>query len=302
MGMSITQPAVELRDAWKTFGTIQAVKGINITVQPGEAVAFLGPNGAGKTTAISLMLGLRKLTSGQATLWGKDPRLPASRSRVGVMLQESGVPQTLKVREVVEMFRRLYPQPLEVAAALTIAQLETKANASVASLSGGQRQRLYFALALVGDPELLVLDEPTVALDVETRRVFWETLTRMIDRGKTVILTTHYLEEADALAKRIVVINHGQIVADASPQAIKSRIGGKYVRFRGPTVHETDIQALPNIQRATRTADKWELLTLEPERVLAQLFANGVALNELEVVGAGLEEAFISITQEGAAA
>jgi ABC-2 type transport system ATP-binding protein len=291
--------AVELTNATKTFGSVQALKGVSLAVQPGETVAFLGPNGAGKTTAISLMLGLRSPTSGSAAIFGQNPRNPANRSRIGVMLQESGVPTTLKVREVVEMFRRLYPRPLSVAAVLEAAQIGEKANALTANLSGGQRQRLYFALALVGDPDVLFLDEPTVALDVESRRVFWEHITALVKRGKTIVLTTHYLEEADALADRIVVINQGSIVAEGTPREIKARVGGKNVRFRAPGLADATLAGLPDVARFSRAGDSVEIYTLQPEAVLRELFRREVGLSELEVVGAGLEEAFVSITNQG---
>jgi ABC-2 type transport system ATP-binding protein len=296
MNRSGSSPAVELKGAAKSFGSVQALKGIDLTVQQGETVALLGPNGAGKTTAISLMLGLRRPTAGRALLLGRDPRELASRRRIGVMLQESGVPHTLKVREVAEMIRRLYDRPMDTLVALERAQLHDKANALVATLSGGQRQRLYFALAIIGNPDVLFLDEPSVGLDVESRRSFWEQIDALVGAGKTVILTTHYLEEADALADRIVVINQGLIVAEGTPSQIKATVGGKRVRFRAPGLSDNRLHALPGIQRITRTADRIEFYAIEPEPALARLFGDGVALSELEVVGAGLEEAFMNIT------
>ena len=290
--------AVELRDATKRFGAVEALRGVSLAVQQGETVALLGPNGAGKTTAISLMLGLRAPTSGSARVFGRDPREPVSRTRLGVMLQESGVPFTLKVREVAEMFRRLYPHPRGVAETLEIAQLEDKANALVATLSGGQKQRLYFALALIGDPDVLFLDEPTVSLDVEARHAFWERITAMVDAGKTLVLTTHYLEEADALADRIVVIDHGRIVAEGTPREIKAKVGAKRVRFRAAGVDEARLSALPGVQRAARTAELFDIYTLEPETLLATLFAEGAPIHDLEVVGADLEQAVLALIAE----
>lgn len=295
-----SSPAVELIHAAKSFGSVQALKGIDLTVQQGETVALLGPNGAGKTTAISVMLGLRRPTTGSVTLLGRDPRDLASRRRIGVMLQESGVPHTLKVREVAEMIRRLYDRPMDTLAALELAQLHDKANALVATLSGGQRQRLYFALAIIGNPDVLFLDEPTVGLDVQSRRSFWEQINTLVSAGKTVILTTHYLEEADALADRIVVINQGLIVAEGTPRQIKATVGGKRVRLRAPGLSDASLHALPGVQRVSRVADMIEFYALEPEVALARLFGDGVAVSELEVVGAGLEEAFMNITHTAA--
>ena len=299
-----TVPAAELCDAVKTFGKVRALNGVSLAVGQGEIVALLGPNGAGKTTAISLMLGLRRPTSGSALLFGRDPRDRTSRLRTGVMLQESGVPDTLKVGEVIELFRRLYPQPLTVADTLAAAGLESKATALVTGLSGGQKQRLYFALAIVGDPDLLFLDEPTVGLDVEARQVFWSYIDGLVGRGTTIVLTTHYLEEADALANRIVVIDRGRVMAERTPAAIKARVGGKTVRFRSSDLDEGRLALLTEVRDARRSGDKLEFYTLQPEAALARLFAAGIDLRELEVVGAGLEEAFLAITreQEGVAA
>ena len=291
-------PAAELHDATKAFGPVQALKGVSLAVQQGETLALLGPNGAGKTTAISLMLGLRRPTTGRAALFGRDPREHASRLRVGVMLQESGVPETLKVGEVVELFRRLYPAPLSVEEALVAAGLESKATALSGALSGGQKQRLYFAVAIVGDPDLLFLDEPTVGLDVEARQVFWSYIGGLVGRGKTIVLTTHYLEEADALADRIVVIDGGRVLVEGTPSAIKARVGGKTVRFRAAGLDEARVATLGGVGGVRRTGDRFEFYTLRPEEALARIFAAGVELRELEVVGAGLEEAFLAVTRE----
>ena len=290
--------AAELHDATKTFGAVRALNGVSLAVRQGETLALLGPNGAGKTTAISLLLGLRRPTTGRAALFGRDPREQASRLRVGVMLQESGVPETLKVGEVVELFRRLYPAPLSVEEALVAAGLESKAMALSGTLSGGQKQRLYFAVAIVGDPDLLFLDEPTVGLDVEARQVFWSYIGGLVGRGKTIVLTTHYLEEADALADRIVVIDGGRVLVEGTPSTIKARVGGKTVRFRAAGLDEARVATLTGVGGVRRTGDRFEFYTLRPEDALARLFAAGVELRELEVVGAGLEEAFLAVTRE----
>src|SRR5450759_853998 len=224
-------PAAQLIDAAKKYGAVEAVKGITLDIEPGEVVAMLGPNGAGKTTSISLMLGLRKPTSGTARLFGMDPTDRHARSRTGVMLQESGVPQVLKVSEMIDLFRSYYPSPMPTARVIELAGLEEKAQSQNKDLSGGQRQRLYFALAICGDPDLIFLDEPTVGLDVESRRSFIQSIKGFIASGKTIVLTTHYLEEADELAKRVVVVDHGQVIADASPVEIKAKVVGKKVTF-----------------------------------------------------------------------
>src|SRR5260370_14050569 len=189
--------AVELQNVTKNYGSTQALKGISVKVEPGEVVAFLGPNGAGKSTSIALMLGMRRPSSGSVTLFGENPRLANHRKLIGVMLQESGVPETLKVRELVELFGRFHDNPMVTLEAIKMAGLEEKANTRLGRLSGGQKQRVYFALALVGNPEVLFLDEPTTGLDVESRRNFWEQIHHKVAQGKTIILTTHNLKKAD---------------------------------------------------------------------------------------------------------
>ena len=293
------ESVVALAGARKRYGPVEALKGVDLTITPGEVVAMLGPNGAGKTTAISLMLGLRKPTAGTSRLFGLPPTERRARSRCGVMLQESGVPQVLTVRELIDLFRSYYPAPLPAAEVVRLAGLEEKVGAQTRDLSGGQRQRLYFALAVCGDPEALFLDEPTVGMDVETRRVFLETIKGFAHGGKTIVLTTHYLEEADALAERIVVIDHGVVIADAPPAAIKARVAGKRVAFRCATgLTEADFAGLP-VNHLEIAGGRVRLLSNAPEEVLRALFARGVVLTELEVAGADLEEAFLSLTARG---
>ena len=288
--------AVQLTGASKKFGALHAVKNLSLEVSTGEIVAILGPNGAGKTTAISMMLGLRSPDAGTARVFGQDPRHPQARDRIGVMLQDSDVPGTLKVREVVHLIGSYYARPLSVNTALEMAGLTDKADSMASSLSGGQKKRLCFALSVVGNPDVLFLDEPTAALDVEARRGFWEQVSAFSKSGKTIILTTHYLEEADALAERIVVINRGEIVAQGSPAQIKSRVGGKLVRFKSQSLTLGMLEGISSITRSSLTSDTFELFTLEPERVLKNLFERGLEITDLEVRGGGLEEAFVALT------
>lgn len=296
MGVYADECPVKLMGASKSYGGVEALKETNFEARRGELVALLGPNGAGKTTAISLMLGLRAPTGGSARLFGSDPRRPASRRRVGAMLQESGVPETLKVHEVVEMFARLHERPIGTDAALDAAGLAKKAGAKAGTLSGGERQRLYFALCIVGDPDVLFLDEPTVGLDVESRRSFWARISDMHERGKTIVLTTHYLEEADALADRVVVVDRGEVVAEGTPREIKARVGGKVVRFRSPDLDAGILARLPGVQRVGQADEAFDFYSTEPEKVLRELFARDVPVEDLEVGGAGLEEAFLALT------
>ncbi len=290
---------VELVNASKRYGQVQALQDVSLAIEAGEVVAMLGPNGAGKTTSISLMLGIRKPTSGTARLFGVNPRDLRARSRIGVMLQESGVPGMLKVEEIVDLFSSYYPAPLPVAGAIAMAGLQEKAKTLIKDLSGGLRQRLYLALAVCGNPDVLFLDEPTVGMDVEGRRLFLEEIGGLAARGRTVILTTHYLEEADQLARRIIVIDRGRIVADSTPAAIKARVAGKRVTFSTTQpLSESQLSGLPlNAQQIDD--HRVRLLTNEPETVLRELFRRGVDIHDLEVSGADLEEAFVAMTQHG---
>jgi ABC-2 type transport system ATP-binding protein len=303
-------PAVELRDVHKRYGASEALRGLDITIEPGELVAILGPNGAGKTTAVGCMLGLRRATSGSVRLFGLPPTDAAARARRGVMLQESGVPGSLTVRELVDLVRAYYPAPLATGEAIGLAGLEAEAGKAAAKLSGGQRQRLYFALAICGDPEALFLDEPTVAMDVVSRRAFLDTIRGFPAAGRTVVFTTHDMHEADELAARVVVIDRGQVVADDTPAAIKARIPGRRVSFRtpGPLVAE-DLAELPlsglsigdrpvrsEVAHPGADGQLVRFLCNEPEATLRALFARGISIVDLEVAGADLEDAFLSLT------
>ena len=289
---------VELDNVSKRYGEVQALDGVSLQIATGEVVAMLGPNGAGKTTSISIMLGTRKPTSGRARLFGLDPRDLKARSRIGVMLQESGVPGMLRVRELIDLFASYYPSPLSVAEAISMAGLDEKASSLVKDLSGGQRQRLYLALAICGNPDVLFLDEPTVGMDVEGRRNFLSEIADFAARGRTVVLTTHYLEEADQLAQRVIVIDHGRVIADATPAAIKARVAGKHVAFTTTRpIADADLEGLPLTGK--HIADhRVRLLTNEPEVVLRELFRRGVEMSDLEVAGADLEEAFVAMTHQ----
>ena len=294
--LGVSPPIVEFRGVHKSFGPVAALRGIDLRIEPGEIVAVLGPNGAGKTTAISLLLGLRHATSGDVRLLGMAPTDRAARSARGAMLQDSGVPGLLRVRELVELFRTYYPHPLTADTALAMAGLREHADVLAARLSGGQRQRLYFALAVCGDPPVLFLDEPSVAMDVAARRAFLDVIAGYGERGKTVVLTTHFMEEADQIATRVVVIDHGVMIADGTPGEIKSRAAGKRVHFR---VHgELDATAFAGLPVSALTISDHAVrfLSNEPEVVLAALFRRETSMTDLEVGGADLEEAFLALT------
>lgn len=205
----------------KNYGTVEAVRGLDLSIRPGELVALLGANGAGKTTAVRMLLGLAKPTSGEVRVFGRDPRDAANRVRTGALLQVARVPETLQVREHIDLFSSYYPDPMPMAEVIEAAGLQGLEKRKFGQLSGGQQKRVLFALALCGNPELLVLDEPTVGLDVEARRALWKQIRAFIARGRSVLLTTHYLAEAEALASRVVVIHKGTAVKEGTPQQIK---------------------------------------------------------------------------------
>lgn len=294
---------VEMCGVEKRYGDVRALAGVDLAVAPGEVVGFLGPNGAGKTTSIRVMLGLTKPTEGEARLFGGPPDRREARGRVGVMLQESGVPSSLRVREIVELFARYYPFALPIDEVLARAGLEPKARALVSTLSGGERQRLYFALAIVGDPDLLFLDEPTVALDVEGRRAFWQQVVGFAELGKTVLFTTHHLSEADAVARRLVVIDRGRIIAEGTPSDVKRRVADRTVRFR-TGLPASALATRPGVQRVDlEPGGLLAVYTSEPEGLLRELFAEGAELRDLTVTDADLEAAFVALTRrEGVAA
>jgi len=283
----------------KNYGNVRALRGVDFRVRAGEVVALLGPNGAGKTTAVKLLLGLMQPNSGKARVFAGDPTNPENRMRTGAMLQVGKVPETLRVREHIDLFSSYYPKPLPVAEVLAAAGLEKLRDRKFGDLSGGQRQRVLFALAICGDPDLLFLDEPTVGLDVEARRMLWDEIRRMVDRGKTVLLTTHYLQEADALADRIAVINQGEIIAQGTPAEIKAKTSGKRIRC----ITSLSLPALRQIAGVTDAKEDREAIEIhavEAESVVRELLARDAHLSGLEVTSAGLEEAFLALTQDTA--
>lgn len=291
---------IEARNITKQYGTVGALHGIDLDVAPGEIVGFLGPNGAGKTTTINILLGLRKPTSGTARVFGRAPDDPQTRARVGVMLQESGVPGSLRVLELVRLFQSYYPFTLPTEEILRRADLLQQRKTLVWALSGGQKQRLYFALALAGDPDLLFLDEPTVGMDVETRLSFWEQVRGFAAAGKTILFSTHYLEEADALATRIVVINKGRIVAEGTPQQIKALASDTQIHLR-TNLPLALAQTFPGVGRVTIEHGQMIVAAREPEAFLRELFRADWQVADVRVQPANLETAFLSLTEEVAA-
>src|ERR1700728_1051428 len=281
----------------KKYGEVCALRNVNFNVSAGQVVALLGPNGAGKTTAIKLLLGLMQPNSGETRVFGGDPTHPQNRMRTGAMLQVGKVPETLRVREHIDLFSSYYPNPLPLAEVLAAAGLEKLCDRKFGDLSGGQRQRTLFALAICGNPDLLFLDEPTVGLDVEARRALWEEIRRLVERGKTVLLTTHYLEEADALADRIAVINQGTIIVEGTPAEIKAQTSGKRIRCV-TRLSIGDLLQLPGVTDAKHDREAVDIHTGEAELVVRALLARDPSLSGLEITSAGLEDAFLALTQD----
>lgn len=286
---------LEMNSVTKTYGDFKALDNIDFELSAGEIVCFLGPNGAGKTTAISIMLGLRRATSGDVKLFGESPKNTSSRDRIGVMLQESGVPASLKVKELINLIRATYSHSLPAQEILEKADLLEKQNARISTLSGGQKQRLYFALAIAGDPDIVFLDEPTVAMDVQSRKVFWETLQNFAKLGKSILFSTHYLEEADENADRIIVINKGQIIAQGSPTDIKAVVADKTIRFK---TNINQIEAKELGFDIKKDAEYSIIYTQNAEQTIAKLFAKNIEIKDLTITATDLEAAFISLTKE----
>jgi len=281
----------------KNYGEVRALRNVNFTVCAGHVVALLGPNGAGKTTAIKLLLGLMQPNSGKTRVFGGDPTNPQNRMRTGAMLQVGRVPETLRVGEHIDLFSSYYRDPMPMAEVLSAAGLEKLRDRKFGDLSGGQRQRTLFALAICGNPDLLFLDEPTAGLDVEARRALWEEIRRLVARGKTVLLTTHYLEEADALADRIAVINQGEIIAEGTPAEIKAQTSGKRIRCL-TSLSVAAVLQIPGVTDARQDREAVEIHARDAEPVVRALLARDASLSGLEITSAGLEEAFLALTQD----
>jgi ABC-2 type transport system ATP-binding protein len=285
-----------LRGITKRYGAVTALNNVSLDLHPGEVVALLGPNGAGKTTAVRLLLGLAAPTAGTARIFGRDPREAGARTRIGVMLQVSRVPDTLKVREHIDLFRSYYPNPLPAAEIVRIAQLSGTEDRLFGKLSGGQKQRVLFGLALCGDPDIVFLDEPTVGLDIESRRGLWEEIRSLAARGKTILLTTHYLEEADSLANRIVVINKGQVISQGTPAQIKNRISDRKIRCT-TALDPAFLRSLPSVTDVQEDRGSVMVIATQAESVVREMLARDASLSNLEISGAALEDAFLELTR-----
>ena len=295
-----TTSGIQISGLSKSFrspqGPVHAVRGIDIAIAPGETVALLGPNGAGKSTTIDMLLGLLRPDAGSVSLFGMTPEAAINAGAVGAMLQVGGVIQYLTVRELITMVASLYPHPLSVDDVIELTRIEDLADRKTTKLSGGQTQRLRFAICLVSNPDLLVLDEPTVALDVEARRDFWTTMRAFAARGKTVVFATHYLEEADAYADRIILMAKGRVVADGPATEIKAHVGLRTIRATLPTPDVTALEQLPGVTNVDTRGDAVILNCSDSDTALRALLPAFPAARDIEVTGAGLEEAFLQLT------
>jgi ABC-2 type transport system ATP-binding protein len=293
---SPTAGGVSLTGLYKSFGDVHAVQGVDIDIAPGETVAILGPNGAGKSTTIDMLLGLSRPDRGSVQLFGMDPSQAVAAGAIGAMLQTGSLIPQLTVRELVKLMASLYPDAMPVDDTLAVTGLADIGDRRTEKLSGGQTQRVRFALAIVADPELLVLDEPTVALDVEGRRDFWQTMRNFARSGKTVVFATHYLEEADAFADRIILMAHGRIVADGPTTEIKARVGMKTIRATLPGGTADQLATLPGVSSAETHGETAILTCTDSDLALRALLSQYAAARDIEVLGANLEAAFLALT------
>jgi ABC-2 type transport system ATP-binding protein len=291
-------PVVSFVNVSKHYGSLKAVDGLSLDLRPGETTALLGPNGAGKSTSLDMLLALRKPTSGRISMFGEDPYHAVKSGRVGAMLQSGGLMPEVTVRELVTLVTGFHPRPEPVQTTLTRAGIAKFADQRVDRLSGGQTQRVRFALAICGKSELIVLDEPTAAMDVETRRLFWNSMKEEVAEGRTLLFATHYLEEADQAADRVLVINRGRLLADGTPAEIKARAGAKRLSFRLDTVDERFLLGLPGLVNLEVRHDLVQIQTSDSDATLYAVLDAGCRPHEIEVGSLGLEQAFIAITAE----
>jgi ABC-2 type transport system ATP-binding protein len=285
---------IELHGLTKAYGRVTAVDDLSLSVGPGEVVALLGPNGAGKSTTIDMLLGLTRPDRGTVALFGDTAREACVHGRVGAMLQSGGLLQDVTVRELLELLRRLYPRALPLDELVERAGIGEVLGRRSTRLSGGQTQRVRFACAIVPDPDLLVLDEPTAAMDVETRHAFWQSMHEWTSQGRTLLFATHYLEEADQVADRVVLLRAGAVVADGSAGEVKALSGGRTVTAVVPGASALD--TLPGVRHADRLGDRWTLVCDDSDAALRALLTGFPEARDVEVTVAGLEHAFRTLT------
>ncbi|MFG2119461.1 ABC transporter ATP-binding protein [Streptomyces sp. NPDC048710] len=301
-----TTPVVGFDQVTKTYGSVRAVDGLSLRLYPGETVALLGPNGAGKSTTLDLLLGLKQADGGTVSVFGTSPREAIVAGRVGAMLQSGGLMDEVTVAELVKLACSLHPKPYKAADVLARASLTQIADRKVNKLSGGQAQRVRFALATAGDSDLIVLDEPTTGMDVSARQAFWATMREQADQGRTVLFATHYLEEADAIADRVLVLHRGRLLADGTAAEIKAKAGARRVSFDlEGNIDEAALRGLPfltsvtvsNSGSAAGSGQTVRIQSSDADATVHALYGLGVYPRNLEVAGLGLEQAFVAITE-----
>jgi ABC-2 type transport system ATP-binding protein len=291
--------AVDLKGVKKHFGHVEAVRGVDVSIASGEIVAILGPNGAGKTSTIDIILGLSRPTSGQVSVFGLQPRQAISRGLVSAVMQTGGLLKDLTVMETVQYTASLFPHRQPAAEVLNRAGISQIADRRVGKCSGGEQQRLRFAMALISDPELLVLDEPTTGMDVEGRRSFWASIRKDAEQGRTVLFATHYLEEADAYASRIILLRHGQKIADGTASQIKAMAAGRTVRATLAGASEAELRAIPGADGVEIRGDT-VLVHANDSDAVARYLLTRTAAKDLEIAARGIEEAFLALTGDEA--
>ncbi|MEV7062618.1 ABC transporter ATP-binding protein [Streptomyces collinus] len=295
--MTTTAPVVAFDQVSKAYDAVRAVDGLTLGLSPGQTVALLGPNGAGKSTTLDLLLGLKRPDSGTVRLFGTSPRDAIVAGRVGAMLQSGGLMDEVTVAELVRLACDLHPKPYRPSEVLARAGVAQIADRKVDKLSGGQAQRVRFALATAGDSDLIVLDEPTTGMDVTTRQAFWATMREQADQGRTVLFATHYLEEADAVADRVLVLHRGRLLADGTAAEIKAKAGARRVSFDvAGAIDEPALRALPFLTGIDISGRTVRIQSSDADATVHALYGLGVYPRNLEVAGLGLEQAFVAIT------
>lgn len=286
-----------LHSVSKRYGQTTALDNFSFCLAPGEVVTLLGPNGAGKTTVVRLLLGLIAPNSGSVRVLGRDPRDADARTRTGAMLQVARVPEVLKVRELIELFRSYYPRPLDPKEVVRIAKLDGLEDRQFGKLSGGQKQRALFGLAICGNPDLIVLDEPTAGMDIESRRALWDEVRSLSASGRTVLLTTHYLDEADVLATRVVVINRGKMICEGTPSEIRRRVSGRRIRCV-TRLDPNFLASLPTVSDVKQDREAIVVTAEAAEDVVREMLLRDRSLSGLEILSPALEDAFLALTTQ----